>query len=172
VLLRDRLSITALGQLLQLEAEHVIQTLLGTQSILMIPEGDNQPIRFFHTSLADFLKVESRSHQFFIDPPIRHICITTDCLAAMELQPQEGIVYSGGQQYACLNWCYHLHQGLVEGGDNCLHLLSSASLINWLMNFVSQSHYFWVNTLIHKGWKTTMRDLNEVISMLKVCTMF
>ena len=51
VLLHEPLSITFLGQLLQLRTGHIVHALLGTQSILMIPEDDNQAIQPFHTSL-------------------------------------------------------------------------------------------------------------------------
>ncbi|KIM77982.1 hypothetical protein PILCRDRAFT_11641, partial [Piloderma croceum F 1598] len=167
VLLRASLSITFLGELLQLQTAHIVQTLLGTQSIMMIPEGDDQPIQSFHTSLGDFLTVESRSAKFFINPPIRHLFITVDCLVAMAMRPSGGIVYSGGQKYGCLNWCYHLHQGFVEARDNSFDLLSKTSLTNHLKDFASQSHHLWVNTLIHTGWQIGMRDLNSALLILK-----
>ena len=91
VLLREPLSITFLGQLLQLRTGHIVHAHLGTQSILMIPEDDNQAIRPFHASLPDFLKTESCSGKFFIDPPRRHLFILTDCLAVMMVHPKEDI---------------------------------------------------------------------------------
>ena len=92
VLLRQPLSITFLGWLLRLQTGHIVHSLLGTQSILMIPEDDNQAIRPFHTSLPDFLKTESRCGKFFIDPSHLHLFIVIDCLAAMMVHPA-GLFY-------------------------------------------------------------------------------
>jgi len=78
MLLRDTMSITSLAQLLRLQSEEIVQTLLGVQPILMIPGDDNQSIQLCHTSLRDFLTSQSRSNQFFI-PPIHHFSITIDC---------------------------------------------------------------------------------------------
>jgi len=51
MLLRAPLSITAVGELLRLEPEYIVQTLLGIQSILMIPGDNDQHIHLLHTSL-------------------------------------------------------------------------------------------------------------------------
>ncbi|KIM71237.1 hypothetical protein PILCRDRAFT_830480 [Piloderma croceum F 1598] len=80
LLLKSDLSITSLGHLLQLNTAHLLQTLLGVQSILMIPGNDDEPVRLFHTSLRDFLMSKPRSGGFFIDPPARHLDILLDCL--------------------------------------------------------------------------------------------
>jgi hypothetical protein len=167
--LRSSLSITFLGHLLSLRAEEIVQALLGTQSILMIPEDDHQPIQLFHTSLRDFLMVKSRSGEFFIDPPNHHLFIVTKCLAIMTLRPQGGKLYNGGEKYACLNWCHHLHQGLADGS---LDSLFRASLMSCMERFVSSGHHLWVNTLIHEGWKNVLDDLKSLLSMLKVCAIF
>src|SRR6202167_2890234 len=128
LLLREPLSITSLGHLLRLWTGHIVHSLLGTQSILMIPEDDNQAIRPFHTSLPDFLKTEPRSGKFFIDPPHHHFSIMTDCLTAMMVHPT-GIYYGGEQLYACMNWCYHFHQAFVEGKEDAVIELSAMDVV-------------------------------------------
>jgi len=110
--------------------------------------------------------VQSCSHQFYIDPPLRHIFLTIDCLMAIMMQPKEDIVYDGGQLYAGLNWCHHLCQGMVEGGGNVLALQSAVFLNSCLKDFASQSYDFWINTLLHNGWKNTLDDLKSVLSIL------
>lgn len=175
MLLRSPLPITFLGHLLQLRAEHIVQSLLGIQSILKIPENDDQPIQLLHTSLRDFLtSQDSQPHsgKFFIDPPHRHFFITIDCLVAM-MQPTEDIVYGGGLKYAGMNWCYHIHQSLVKGMSD--HWVSSswAFLMNGLRNFfVSWSLGIWINTLISEGWKKPLYHLKSALSILKVCDRF
>ena len=171
VVLRQSLSINSLQDLLRLDADRIVQALLGTQSIILIPEDDVQPIRLIHTSLRDFLTVRSRSGQYFVDPPTHHMFVAAKCLAAMDVQVDQSDVYKGGKEYACVHWCYHLHQGLIGGRDTYLDLLSGASVINCLKDFASQSYHFWVNTLISTGWGKAMDDLKSLISIVEVCDM-
>jgi hypothetical protein len=138
----------------------------------MIPEDDNQAIQPFHTSLPDFLKSESRSGKFFIDLPHRHLLIMTDCLAAMMVHPTSDIFYGGEQLYPCMNWCYHFNQAVVEGRkDAIVEVLAMDVVTHHLEDFVSSSLQFWVNTLIHNGWKNLLDDLTSLLARLKVCTM-
>jgi AAA ATPase domain len=172
VLIREPLSITFLGRLLRLRTGHIIHSLLGTQSILMIPEDDNQAIQPFHTSLPDFLKTESSSGKFFIDPPRHHLFILTDCLATMIVHPTEDIFYGGEQLYACMNWCYHFCQAFVEGREDAIvEVLAMDVVTHHLEDLASSSLQFWVNTLILKGWGKPLGDLTSLLARLKVCTM-
>jgi hypothetical protein len=172
MLLRSPLPITFLGHLLQLRAGHIVQSLLGIQSILKIPGNDDQPIQLIHTSLRDFLTSQPHSDKFFIDPSHRHFFITIDCLVAM-MEPLEGIIYGGGLKYAGMNWCYHIHQSLVNGmGGHCVSS-SWASLMNGLRNFfASWSLGIWINTLISEGSKNALYHLKSALSILKVCGRF
>jgi hypothetical protein len=52
---KEQLSIADVTYLLQIDTGDVIHALLGVQSILLVPEDDELPIRQFHTSLRDFL---------------------------------------------------------------------------------------------------------------------
>jgi len=166
--LRHAMSITSLAQLLRLQSEEIVQTLLGVQSILMIPGDDNQSIQLFHTSLRDFLTSQPRSKQFFIDPPTRHFSITIDCLSIIAVRPEKGIFYGEVQKYACFNWCYHLHQILVNAGDHTFEPLLEGALLRRLKDFVSQSLDFWVNTILSDGYKKHMDVLDSVILALVV----
>ena len=172
MLLRSPLPITFLGHLLQLSAEAIVGSLWGIQSILMIPGNDDEPIQLFHTSLRDFLVAQERSSSFYINPPTRHLWIVIDCLKVMKIQPQ-GIIFRGGQRYACLNWCYHVRQGLGESGGDCSFDLGLVtSLTSYLEDFASQALDFWVNTIIYEeGWNFLLNLLYSGLSPLKVCAL-
>jgi hypothetical protein len=168
MLLTSPLPITYLAKLLQLRAEDIVQALLGIQSILMIPGDDNQAIQLFHTSLRDFLISQPHSNKFFIDPATCHISIAIDCLTIITRQPQKGIFYDGVQVYACMNWCHHIHQSLINGGDSILKSSLEASLTNALKGFAFQSLDFWVNTLLSENHQKPWDDLDLVLSVMTV----
>jgi len=168
MLLRAPLSISLLGDLLQLQTEAILDALLGTQPILMIPEDDNQPVQLFHTSLRDFLTTQSRSGGFFIDPTTHHITITANCLEVMNALPGDDVFHGEIQEYACNNWCCHFYLALREGGHNFFNSLSG-SLVACIMDFVSQSFDFWFNTLICSGqWPNMLEVLHSIVLLLEV----
>jgi energy-coupling factor transporter ATP-binding protein EcfA2 len=172
MLLRSPLPITFLGHLLQLSAEAIVQSVWGIQSILKIPGNDDEPIQLFHTSLRDFLVAPGRSSSFYINPPTRHLSIVIDCLKAMRTKPT-GIIFQGGQIYACLNWCHHVVEGLKESGGDCLFDSSlGTSLTDCLADFASQTLDIWVNTMVfEKGWISLLDILDLGLSPLKVCAL-
>lgn len=170
------LPLTSLADLLQLETADVLQALRGVQSIFIIPEDDDESIQLYHPSLRDFLVTQSRSMNFFIDPPARHLSLAIDCLIALKSQPGNKDVYYGAQEYACLNWCHHLHQGLsrqLEG--NRVDSVSERSLMSCLTDVVSQplSCDRWVNTIISKGrLSQILNSLQLVLQRLQVNNLF
>jgi cytidylate kinase len=172
ILLRTSLSITFLAHLLRLRAEDVVQALLGTQSIIMIPGDDDQPIQLFHTSLRDFLVAQPRSGEFFIDPPTRHFCIAINCMTVILMQPEQGIFFGRQQKYSCFNWCYHIYEGLISGGKYVCDALSCTSLVKYLEDFASQSLHFWVNTLLLYDSDQELDMLDSLLLVLNVSNMF
>jgi hypothetical protein len=173
MLLHQPLSIISLGHLLQLETADVLQALLGLQSILLIPTDDDQPVKFIHNSLRDFLMVQSRSRTLCINPPIRHLSIAIDCLLAIGSQPKNGVYYDGAQGYACLYWCDHFLQGLSESrGDHLFCSPLGASFISCLIDFSLQSLDFWINTVICNGKGEIVNLLGAAISSLEVSQIF
>jgi hypothetical protein len=172
VLLHSPIPITFLAHLLQLETQDILQALRGVQSILIIPEDDNQPILLFHPSLRDFLGSQSRSQNFFIDPTICHLSIAAACLTVLEVQPEHGNVYGGGKEYACLNWCYHLHEGLSGKEGNVLDIFPG-SLVSCIVNITSPSRDCWINTIISGGGlPQTLDYLKRILQRLKVSASF
>jgi hypothetical protein len=175
MLLRKPLSINALGSLLHVETGHILHTLLGIQSILVVPEDDDQSIRLVHTSLRDFLLTRPRSRDWYIDPPAHHLRIAIDCLIAITVPPENGISYVGFRKYACSNWCHHFHQCLGEGGENnvIIYSLSETALTNCLVKFVSESLDPWINTtILERNWQVVLEELGLALLKLKVSLFF
>jgi hypothetical protein len=119
MLLREQLSITALGQLLQSRDEDILYALLAIQSVLKIPENNDKPVELIHASLRDFLVERQRSGIYYIDPPTRHASIVLHCLKIMEEdKTKEMFARSNAALYACQSWHYHLEATLIEVVQN------------------------------------------------------
>jgi hypothetical protein len=115
----EQLSVVDLAYLFQIETGDVIHALLGVQSILVVPDDDESPIRPFHTSLRDFLTTKARSNELFINPPVRHLSIASDCLAVMVVHNGDDFSAHKGLKFACRSWSHHLLLAIQqEGGDN------------------------------------------------------
>ena len=117
-------------------------------------------------SLRDFMVSQSRSGQFFVNPPRWHLSIAEDCLANMAVFPQKNGFYSEEQKYACLNWCHHLYSGVV-GGDGPLDSWSWDSMTMSLMGFEFHTNV-WVNTLLLHANRKQLGDLRSALSKFKV----
>jgi hypothetical protein len=162
MLLREPLSVTSLGHLLQLETADILHALLGVQSILLIPGDDDHHVRLFHTSLRDFLTIKSRSREFFVDSMHHHILIATDCLKSMTI-PYKGIIFmEEPQRYASHYWLDHVIESIEWGvNDFQIHL--------FLTEFRSQGFKKWINSLIFfKNLKNLIKVLSSLIPKLKV----
>ena len=141
------ISIMDLACLLQIEGGDVIHALQGVQSIIMVPEDDEQPVRLLHTSLRDFLTTQARSQHLFINPATCHLSMATDCLSAMTAHHGDVNYYTGILRYAARNWCYHLLSAVKEGGG--VYLLSQDdAFVNTLISFLSRSFDPWMNSII------------------------
>ena len=106
------LTIGELGQLLQLRSSHVRLALRGCQSVLVVPDTDQEPVHTHHASLQDFLKDHNRAGHHFCDPQVHHVSIWIRCLELIEQNEN----YEGGKHlfYVCQNWCYHLQWALLH----------------------------------------------------------
>ena len=62
------LSITSLGELLDLETYRVTSVLENLQSVLRVPESDDEPVTFYHDSLRNFLRDPERSAGLYVSP--------------------------------------------------------------------------------------------------------
>ena len=144
MLLMDPLPIKSLATLLRLDPARILHALRGLQSILIIPEDDDNPIQPIHTSLRDFLTSRERSNDLFIRPKERHSNIAIDCLQTLCISNSGPFFDATGysaQGYACCEWIFHLHCSMkTEMLDD--------SLIPLLIDFTSNNFDVWVNTIL------------------------
>jgi hypothetical protein len=165
MLLREPLSITSLGRLLQLETADVLHALLGVQSILLIPGDDDDCVRLFHTSLQDFLTTKSRSREFFVDPPNHHILIATDCLKSITILSKEIIFMEEPQRYASHYWLDHVIESIELGVDDF-------QIHPTLTEFMCWGFEKWINFLIFSRLLINLIGvLSSLISKLKVSSL-
>ena len=144
MVLSDPLPIKSLATLLQLDPARILHALRGLQSILIIPEDDDNPIRPIHTSLRDFLTSHERSNDLFIRPKQRHFDISIYCLQILCVSnggPFFNTTKYSAQGYACCEWIYHL-QGSMK-----IEMLDD-SLLPLLIGFISSNFNIWVNTIL------------------------
>jgi len=168
MLLREQPSVTELGCLLGLTADDVLQAAFAVQSILRIPEDNDNPIEVMHASLRDFLVAEQCSGIYFINPPICHMSIAHECLRIIMVDAKENkLATNGALLYACRNWFYHLYTALISGDKiNFTNLSPGTDVISYLQDFKSQSFDYWVNTLLHDS--EPFRPITEMRRQLKV----
>ena len=146
----------------------MIHTLLGVQSILIVPEDDNSSIRPFHTLLCDFLTTKERSENFYIDPSLRHFLIASDCLKAMTAASWKEFFKHRSLEFISWGWSHHFLRAIQGGGDNFFSQ-NDTSMLNTLMEFVSHLFDSWLDSIIYQGKICqTAENLDTVISLLKV----
>ena len=172
---KEQLSVADVAYLLRIDTGDVIHALLGVQSILLVPEDDESPIRQFHTSLRDFLTTRARSNDLFINPSFRHLSIASDCLAVMVVHNGDDPFEHKQLRWASQMWSRHLLYAIQEGGgDNLLFSRQSVNdFMGKLIDFASQSFDLWVDSIILQGLMTdTLMALNLVASGLEVSLPF
>ena len=153
----------------------MIHALEGVQSIIMVPEDDEQTVQLFHTSLRDFLTTRARSEHLFMNPPICHLSTAVDCLAVMTAHDDD-IYKSGGLKFAALSWCNYMLSAINDDGGNNHLLFQDDAMMNELKKFVSRSFDAWVNSIIYHFKVEIFGTLDSLLSGLKVrflpCTSF
>jgi hypothetical protein len=168
VLLRIRLSASQLGQLVQLEADEILDALKGLKPILDIPEGpqSGELLQPYHASFHDFLTDHDRSKDFFINPAKRHFSIVSFCLRIIT---EGGVTDEEVTNYACTNLFHHCRCALTqEGMDNPLSWRSDDIRNNW-SRLSGQSFNSWFKVLFQRDeLLNSRRDFGVVISKLGV----
>ena len=161
MILEDNQSISFLSSLLHLQHEEVIHELLGIQSIIKIPGDDDKPVMLYHTSLRDFLTLNSRSEQFFIDPPLQHLHLAIHCLEHLTEFPSKDFFEGDVANYACFNWAHHALLGFQKQELNVDEriMTSLVTLIKKLLTFQSK---IWYNTIQTVGVSRKEKILSNV----------
>jgi len=129
LLVFNPLSMTALSDLLKVS--NISTTLRSLHSLLLVPEGTEDPIRPFHKSFPDFLMDSSRcrDERFFVEPAVHHAELLLSCLNLMgerlkrnicnlddyavlsevtDLSAHKKDHIGGALEYACRFWSKHL----------------------------------------------------------------
>jgi hypothetical protein len=110
IYLRHPLTISELGQFLQLQSSDIHLALHGCQSVLAIPDSDQESVSLYHTSLRDFLTDFNRAGEHFLDPQVYHVSILVSCLRLIMMD--ENHEDGNYPLYACQNWCHHFSMAL------------------------------------------------------------
>ena len=129
LLVFNPLSVRALSDLLRMSS--IPTTLRSLHSLLLIPDGPEDPVRIFHKSFPDFLTDHKRckDKQFFVDPTVHHAEILLSCLKLMRERLKRNICnlddyavlsevkdpstykkdhIGDALEYACCFWTKHL----------------------------------------------------------------
>jgi NACHT domain len=167
IIIPTPISITGLACLLQIEGGDVIHALQGVQSIIMVPENDEQSVQLLHTSLRDFLTTQTRSQHLFIKPATCHLSMAIDCLSSMTAHHGDIIYEIEILQYAARNWCHHLFSAVKESGAGAgagVYLLSQDdAFVNTLIGFLSGSFDPWMNSII---FQIQIKDIVKILDSL------
>ena len=131
VLLVNPLSPSAVAELIGLEVNQVKMILTLVQSLLILSEDPNCPVKPFHKSFPDFITDSSRclNKRFYISPGALHYQLTINCLRLMNNTLEKNFLslpdyalnlevndlpeminnhISPALEYACRSWYIHL----------------------------------------------------------------
>ncbi|KAJ2932837.1 hypothetical protein H1R20_g4248, partial [Candolleomyces eurysporus] len=82
-LLRMPFTVVGLASLLGIERFEIVHVLLNLQAIIHLPGADEEgQVTVCHTSLREFLRIESRSGQFFV-PPSFQLHLSYHCFSSL-----------------------------------------------------------------------------------------
>lgn len=158
VVMFDPLPIRDLASLLAKPIGELQLHLHELQSVLSVPDDDNDPVRIYHASFRDFLVDPQRSLKDVVDQQSCHGTIAQCCLRLMtkelrrnmcdisdpsklnseipELREKCNRSIPEGVRYACRYWALHLSKAA----------LSEALLVD-LRSFASKSLLYWYEAL-------------------------
>jgi hypothetical protein len=158
LLVFNPLSVRALSDLLGVS--NISTTLRSLHSLLLVPDGPEDPIRIFHKSFPDFLTDHKRckDNRFFVEPTIHHAQILLSCLNLMKERLKRNICnlddyailsnvkdlstrqkdYIGGTlEYACQFWTEHLlgipgTSPYAEEVQRAIDQFFTTNLLHWI----------------------------------------
>ena len=157
VLLVNPLPPSEIAKLIGLDLEEVMLLLTLVQSLLVLSEDFNQPVKPFHKSFPDFITDSSRclDERFYISPGNLHLQLAIDCLRVMDDGLEQNLLslpnyalnseiedlqtriedgISVALQYSCQFWNNHLIMARGDFTDVASHLLSflEEKFLAWL----------------------------------------
>jgi hypothetical protein len=101
----------------------------------------------YHTSLRDFLTIQSRSRQYFIDPPLQHLHLAIHCLKHLAECPLKDFFEGDVATYACFNWPHHILFGF-QGQELNVDETIMTSLVTLIKNLLTFQGRTWHNTML------------------------
>ena len=166
ILAANPLSPSTIAVLLGFDAEDVSFFLSSANSLLILKEDVNRPVRPFHKSFPDFITDPNRctNARFHITPPDHHAQLLIGCLGLMDRTLEknmcklpDGVANSDvsdlkeraeefidpALQYACVSWHTHL-VGLVDANIIPAHVPTITPAIH---RFLETKFLFWLEVL-------------------------
>ena len=156
ILLVNPLSPSAIAELIGLETRQVMMILTLIQSLLVLSENPNSPVKPFHKSFPDFITDKSRclNQRFYISPESHHHELAINCLRLMngalkpnllslpecalnkevkDLQDRINAHISPALEYACKFWYDHFTktEGVAQVLD-ALDVFLKKNFLPWL----------------------------------------
>ena len=157
VLLVNPLPPSAIAELIGLEAEQVIMILTSIQSLLILNEDPNCPVKPFHRSFPDFITDPSRclNKRFFVCSRTLHHKLAMNCLKLMINTLEQNLLslpdhalnvevkdlpdrvkgcVSPTLEYACRSWYDHLARTREDIGHilSVLYVFLKEKFLPWL----------------------------------------
>ena len=175
ILAANPLSPSSIATLLGFEPEEVYTILSSLQSLLVLQEDIDQPVRPFHKSFPDFVVDPARctNQRFRVCPPDEHTELLVGCLETMNRELErnmcnlpDGVTnsevidlkertkehISQVLEYACMSWHKHL-VGTIP-----------ANVIPVLHKFLEKKFLFWLEVLSVLGATRGAVDALEAIT--------
>ena len=163
VLAVNPLSPSTIAILLGLDADDVVPILSSVHSFLILQDGVDHPVRFFHKSFPDFIVDPTRctDKRFHVSPPDHHsqlligclnltnqmleknICKLPDAVANVDvtdMKERTERYIDRALQYACISW--HTHLAATHGAVDHTLAITSA-----LRQFLEKKFLFWLEVL-------------------------
>jgi hypothetical protein len=160
LLATNPLSPSTIATLLGLDVDDVFPLLSSAQSLLILQEDINFPVRPFHKSFPDFITDPDRctNKRFYISPPHHHSQLLINCFDLMsrtleknmcdlpdgaansdveDLKERVERYIDPALRYACRSWHTHLLCGVTTSAHSpeitlALHRFLESNFLNWL----------------------------------------
>jgi len=181
VLLVNPLPPSGIAELASSDLRQGLLLLESVQSLLVLDEDPNQPVKSFHKSFPDFVTDPSRctNTRFYISPENLHMQLAMNCLTLMNnlqqnllnlpdyalnsevngLQTRIDGCISVALRYACQSWHHHLTNSRGDVTD----------VISRLRFFLEEKFLAWLEVLsVLKATRGAVVALEQLLAWLQV----
>jgi hypothetical protein len=180
ILAANPLSPSTIAKLLGLDVQDVLPILSSAQSLLILQEDTNSPVRPFHKSFPDFILDPDRctNTRFHISPPAHHLELLIGCFDLMNQTLEKNMCklpdavansdvsdlkervkqhIDPALQYACRSWHVHLIGGYTT-------LVTAPEITSLLDQFLETKFLFWLEVL------TVLGSARNAVDALRAAT--